>query len=124
MGYENGGGVNSDCGAQNRLYFHQDVALHFYSSNAEAYRAFAEAGAVWQAVGKASGRADVSAHGARLLGLAPLLYRDLHASMSRTVNTTQSPGDRCYPHRVEGYGPETAGPFSQTCRPGRCTAHS
>ena len=77
--------------------------LHFYSSAAEMYRAFAEAGAVWQAVGKASGRADVSAHGARLLGLAPLLYRDLHASMSRTNATgdwrvTSAPCTKHRPH--------------------------
>ena len=34
----------------NRLYFHQDTPLHFFSSNAEAYRAFVEMGAVWQQV--------------------------------------------------------------------------
>ena len=93
----------------NRLYYHQDTPLHFFSSNAEAYRAFAEMGDVWQQVGKATGREDIAAHGATLLTLAPLLYRDLHASLNRTVNTTQSPGDRCYAHRVEGNGPATTG---------------
>ena len=46
-------------------------------------------------LGKAHGRADVEQHGSLLLGTAPLLYRDLHASLNRTVNLTASPGDRC-----------------------------
>eukprot|EP01048_Picozoa_sp_COSAG05_P018612 COSAG05_NODE_2752_length_2684_cov_3.365571_1_plen_528_part_10 len=58
----------------NRLYYHQDVPLHFFSSNAESYRAFAEMGAVWTKVGKAASRDDVRAHGAELLKIAPELY--------------------------------------------------
>eukprot|EP01051_Picozoa_sp_SAG22_P006629 SAG22_NODE_440_length_10484_cov_19.751661_3_plen_300_part_00 len=98
--------------ADNRLYYHgQYVPLHFYSSNAETYRAFVELGSLWQTIGAASQRPDVVAHGAKLLKLAPLLYRDLHASLNRTMNTTAD-GDRCYPHRVEGNGPETVGQMS------------
>ena len=100
----------------NRLYYHQDVPLHFFSSNAEAYRAFVEMGRVWQAVGKEAGRADVSQHAAQLLELAPVLYTDLHNSLNRTVNTTQSPGDRCYAHRVEGNNAETAGQMGAAYR--------
>jgi hypothetical protein len=67
-------------------------------------QAFAELGAVWQRIGKASGREDVAAHGTELLATAPLLYRDLHASLDKTVNTTASPGHVCYPHRADGVG--------------------
>ena len=91
----------------NRIYYHKDVVLHFYATPAEMYRAFAEIGKVWQEVGKIAGRADVVAHGAELLKDAPLIYTDLHASFAKTVNTTVSPGDRCYPHRVEGNGSVT-----------------
>jgi hypothetical protein len=100
----------------NRLYFHQMTPLHFFSSNAESYRAFTEIGVLWQRIGKAAGRDDVAEHGAELLQIAPLLYRDLHASLNRTVNTTASPGDRCYPHRVEAYGPAAAGQMSALYR--------
>jgi hypothetical protein len=85
----------------NRLYYHQMSALHFFSTTAETYRAFVEMGAVWQTVGKSVGRADVTSHGATLVTLAPALYKALHASLQLCVNTTASPGDRCYPHRVE-----------------------
>jgi hypothetical protein len=94
---------------------HTRQPLHFLSSAAEMYRAFTEIGAVWQEIGKAAGRDDVIAHGAELLKTAPLLYRDLHASLNRTVNTTAA-GDRCYPHRVEAYGPETVGQMSAIYR--------
>ena len=77
---------------------------HWYASAAAAYRAFAELGRVWVQVGKAAARPDVAAHGAKLLQMAPLLYRDLHTSLNRTVNTTTSPGHRCYPHRADGVG--------------------
>ena len=92
----------------NRLYYHSDVTppLHFYSSAAEAYRAFTEMGAVWTEIGSASSREDVRAHGAQLLQVAPLLYRDLHASLNRT--RAGKSGD-CWPHRVEGNGPGTKG---------------
>ena len=100
----------------NRLYFHQDVPLHFFSSNAESYRAFVEMGAVWQDIGKMTGRDEVAKHGATLLALAPELYRDLHASLNMTVNTTQSPGDRCYAHRVEGSDALTDGQMGAAYR--------
>jgi len=99
----------------NRLYFHQMVPLHFYSSNAEAYRAFVEMGAVWKEIGSAAKREDVTAHASTLLHLAPLLYHDMHASLNRTVNVTAD-GDRCYPHRTEGNGPETIGQMSALYR--------
>ena len=82
---------------------------HWYPAAAEAYRAFTELGEVWTAIGKGSGRADVSSHGAALLKLAPLLYHDLHASLNKTVNTTASPGHLCYPHRADGIGTYTGG---------------
>jgi hypothetical protein len=50
--------------------------LHFFSSAAEMYRAFTEAGHMWTAIGAATQRADVSAHAATLLATAPLLYHD------------------------------------------------
>ena len=56
---------------------------------------------MWQQIGEAEHRDDVAQHGAELLTLAPLLYRDLQASLNRSANTTASPGDRCYPHRTE-----------------------
>ena len=92
-----------------RLYYHQKPSLHFFASTAEFYRACAEIGAVWQDIGKSVGRADVSAHGAELLKLAPLLYHDLHVSLNRTVNTTASPGNRCYAHRTEGLDADAQG---------------
>ena len=48
-------------------------------------RAFTEIGAVWKRIGAVSKRADVSGHAALLLSTAPLLFRDLHASLNRTV---------------------------------------
>jgi len=69
----------------------QAPAYHFYSSAAELYRACVEMGAVWREIGKAAGRADVVAHGSELLKVAPLLYRDLHASLNRTVRNTGVP---------------------------------
>ena len=84
------------------VYYHQQNQSHWYSAAAETYRAFAELGRVWTAIGGASGRSDVAAHGAELLKLAPQLYHDLHASLNRTVNTTASPGHRCYSHTADG----------------------
>ena len=69
------------------LYYHQGSQLHFFSSTAEAYRAFAEMGPVWQTIGKSVGRADIALHGADLLALAPVLYRDLHASLNASETT-------------------------------------
>ena len=85
-------------------YLHQTPQSHWYSAVAEAYRAFTELGQIWVSVGKMAARGDVAEHGAELLKLAPTLYHDLHASLNKTVNTTASPGHRCYPHRADGVG--------------------
>ena len=82
-------------------YEHQAPTSHWYASNAEAYRAFAELGPVWVKIGKAAARTDVVAHGEELLDIAPLLYRDLHVSLNKTMNTTASPGHVCYPPRAD-----------------------
>ena len=82
---------------------HTKEPLHFLSSAAEMYRAFAEMGAIWQAVGKAAGRDDISAHGAGLLKLVPMLYTDLHASLNKTTAPSadvQAPA--CLPFVAEG----------------------
>jgi hypothetical protein len=100
----------------NRLYYHQDTPLHFFSSNGEAYRAFVEIGEVWQKVGTEAGRDDVTQHGALLLQTAPLLYTDLHNSLQKSVDTISSPGDRCYPHRTEANSNLTTGQMSATYR--------
>ena len=70
-------------------YKHNQPVSHFYSANAEVYRAFAELGPVWVAVGASANRSDVTAHGEVLLKLPPLLYRDLHISLNKTANMTQ-----------------------------------
>ena len=59
---------------------------------------------MWAEIGANAARDDVERHGRELLALAPLLFRDLHASLNRTVNTTASPGHVCYPHRADGVG--------------------
>jgi len=63
----------------------QRPRLHYMSSAAEMARGFEEMGAVWAALGAAEGRADLAAHGAELLTTAPLLQRDLHASLNATL---------------------------------------
>jgi len=88
-------------------YLHQTPQSHWYASIGEMYRAFAELGETWRSIGKSAARSDVVEHGSELLKLAPLLYHDLHASMNKTVNTTASPGHRCYPHRADGIGTYT-----------------
>ena len=93
-----------DAEAENFPYvmYHQAAPLHFYSSASEMYRAFTELGAVWVAVGKKAGRADVSEHGAKLLAAAPLLRADLHTSLNRTVYATGNPAaPRCWPFVAE-----------------------
>ena len=87
-------------------YAHQSPQSHWYAANAEAYRAFTELGQVWVEIGVAANgtRQDVTAHGETLLRVAPLLYHDLHRSLNLTMNTTASPGHRCYPHRADGVG--------------------
>ena len=57
-------------------------------------------GRVWAAVGNLTGRGDVAAHGVELLGLAPQLYHDLHASLNMTVRRSAS-GERCWQPAVE-----------------------
>ena len=78
---------------------------HFYASAAEAYRAFAELGRVWVRIGGAAARDDVAAHGAVLLKTAPLLYRDLHASLNRTVARVGA--QRCWATTAEATQPST-----------------
>ena len=78
------------------------ATIHWYSHAAETYRAFTDLGEVWAAVGGRSGRADVVAHGAELLKIAPKLYNDIHVSMNKTANATASPGHACYNHRADG----------------------
>lgn len=85
----------------NRLYFHQKPPLHFFSTVAETYRAFTDIGEVWSEIGKLRDLEDVADHGQELLRLARTLYDSFHASLEMSVNTTASPGYRCYPHRVE-----------------------
>ena len=77
-----------------------DARLHYLSSAAEAYRAFVEMGAVWRAVGKATGRGDISTHATELLETAPLLLHDLHASLNRTLHLNGE-GERCWAHTGE-----------------------
>jgi hypothetical protein len=78
-------------------YTHQTPQSHWYASAAEAYRAFAELGAVWVAVGRGAARRDVVAHGEELLAVAPLLYRDLHTSLNRTATPAAAAGGHCWP---------------------------
>ena len=75
---------------------HDSAPLHWYASAAELYRACAEIGSAWTRIGTVNRRKDVAAHGAELMGLAPMLYHDLHASMNKTVKTSSSTGDRCW----------------------------
>ena len=86
--------------------FHQGPypTQHWYSHIAEAYRAFTEIGQVWAEVGKAAGRADVVAHAAELLSLAPEMFKNLHDSLQKTANTSASPGHTCYPDNAGVFG--------------------
>ena len=93
-----------DAEAENypHVMMHRTKPLHFLSSAAEMYRAFTEMGAVWQQVGKAQGRDDILKHASELLAAAPLLYRDLHASLNRTMYATGHPeAPRCWPFVAE-----------------------
>ena len=49
------------------------------------------------AVGRGAARRDVVAHGEELLAVAPLLYRDLHASLNMTATRAARGGGRCWP---------------------------
>ena len=80
--------------------YHQANYSHWYSAVAETYRAFTEIGPLWQAIGMAAGRNDVAEHGKAISNLAPLLYRDLHASMNKTANTSV-PGQVCYSDQAD-----------------------
>ena len=51
-------------------------------------------------------RDDVAAHGAVLLKTAPLLYRDLHASLNRTVARVGG-AQRCWATTAEAAQPST-----------------
>lgn len=46
---------------------------HMYSCAGGIYRGLLDIGTMWSQVGAAKGRADVTAHGAELLGVAPKL---------------------------------------------------
>ena len=64
---------------------------YWYGSAAELYRACTELGKAWTSIGEQMKRADVAAHGAELLELAPQIYQQLHASLTKTAtapNTT------------------------------------
>ena len=81
------------------VMFHNGVypPQHWYSHIAEAYRAFTEIGQIWATIGLEMKRPDVAAHGAELLKLAPDMYQNLHDSLDKTLNTTESPGHKCWP---------------------------
>ena len=87
--------TNAGSYAQRPATFATHTPLSYYSSTAEAYRAFTEMGTVWSAIGAQAKRSDVVAHGATLLEIALLLRRDLETSMNRTVVVTPS-GERCW----------------------------
>ena len=74
--------------------------LHHLSSAAEMYRGFWEMGQTWLQVGGAAARDDVVQHAQQLLAAAPLLLRDLHASLNRTLSVTAA-GARCWAHSAE-----------------------
>ena len=72
-------------------------------------------GAVWERVGKATGRADITAHSKALLAAAPQLYSALHTSLKSTVHATGNPAaPRCWPFVAEGN--KTAGQYAQAHR--------
>ena len=74
----------------------EEQPRHWYATAAEMYRAAVELGRVWSDVGQASQQADVAAHGAELLDLAPQLRHQLHASLNRTVLRAAAGGPRCW----------------------------
>ena len=75
---------------------------YLYASAAEMYRAFSDIGAVWQAVGQAVKRDDVTKHGNDLIGTAAELLHDLHASLNRTVHATGvATAPRCWPVEID-----------------------
>eukprot|EP01043_Picozoa_sp_COSAG02_P082468 COSAG02_NODE_20685_length_819_cov_1.483333_1_plen_255_part_01 len=96
------GGDDAQYDSQNSALVmnHDQHPLHWYASAAETYRAFTDLGEVWSAVGQRSGRADVAAHGAELLKIAPQLYHDLHSSMNKTANASGS-GEHCWAMAAE-----------------------
>ena len=63
---------------------------------------------MWEAIGKTSGRADVSAHAKELLDVSPKILADLHASLNKTIYATGNPrAPRCVP---SGADPSTGLP--------------
>merc|ERR1719353_2616755 len=98
---------------------HDQLPHHWYASAAEMYRAFTDMGRVWVAVGQASKRADVSAHGSSLLALAPQIYADLHASLNATVNASSS--ERCWQLSAERDGQSSFRGFSEMLFSGALT---
>ena len=71
---------------------------HKYSCHANVLRGFIDIGAMWKAVGKAAGRADVTTHGTALLAAAPRMASNLEASLNKTIRQTASQrAPRCVP---------------------------
>ena len=64
------------------------------------------------AVGRGAARRDVVAHGEELLAVAPLLYRDLHASLNRTATPAAAGGGHCWPAAAD----QPTGPPQPTFR--------
>ena len=58
---------------------------HTYACAGAIYRGFEDIGEMWKAIGKARGRPDVAAHGAKLLAIAPKLRAAIQASIAKTV---------------------------------------
>ena len=68
------------------------------------YRGFTEIGKLWVRLGNATGRADVSTHGAQLLATAPKLIAAMHRSLNQTTVETGNPAaPRCLPTVADGH---------------------
>jgi len=93
-----------------------------YSCAGGIYRGFADIGETWSAIGKAFGRADVAAHGAQLLAIAPKLRAAIRASIAKTSFTITEPGVRqgktCIPN---GAGRSGAGGANLPAEGASCT---
>ena len=120
------GSIEAKNGNTQDLMDHDVTAFHWYASAAEVYRAFTDIGEVWVDIGEKTARADIKAHGADLLKIAPLVYADLHASLNKTVNTS-SVGDRCWalaaePHAATSSGGDVFRGYSAMLYSGALTA--
>jgi hypothetical protein len=114
-------GPDEDAETTPALRNHDIAAPRFYANAAEMYRAFTELGRVWNTIGNSTGRPDIQAHGAQLVALAPQLFKDLHASMSKTVNISAE--HRCWPQTVEKDGSAMKfGSYSELMWSGALTA--